>query len=271
MNENNYKTLTKELGNDENITIGLFMKEQRVARGLTLARVAEELNISVNYVSQLERGNKEYTDDLIVMFSKLYENDENEVFWRFGKIPPEIRCFIIENKNLQASLTDLYYKEKFPQNKSNEEQTITDRLIAALKEYKAEDMMYNFSIDDKTLQNNLDAIRRIRKYNLPNEVINVLAYISLQHCENYLSIEFMEKVAKTWLSKRIKTAEEAMEISKSHIKVYEEWVASIKDELEKKETNKLELTNLNAIRIAADNSGISDEGLGMFVREILKS
>lgn len=87
-------------------------------------------------------------------------------------------------------------------------------LIKTLEAMTPEQMVYEFSYGDGSLKNNLEAINRIRMYNLPEGVMNVLIHLTFIICEYKLSCGFMEKVAEHWLGKRIKTVEHAWEISK---------------------------------------------------------
>ncbi|AIF42167.1 repressor protein [Virgibacillus sp. SK37] len=84
------------------------MRWMRLKRGFTLSQVADGLGISTNYVSQLERGERKVTDDLVVSFAKLYNIDEDILFWKSGKIPLGVRKLIVNDKSLQEALSKLY-------------------------------------------------------------------------------------------------------------------------------------------------------------------
>ncbi|MDY0407383.1 helix-turn-helix domain-containing protein [Paracerasibacillus soli] len=64
---------------------GRYIKEKRSKRGFTLSQVADRLEISINYVSQMERGVRKVTDDLVVSFAELYNVDLDELFWMSGR------------------------------------------------------------------------------------------------------------------------------------------------------------------------------------------
>ena len=74
--------------NKENdIEFGNYIKELRFKQGLTLMQVAERLDVSINYVSQLERGLRTATNKLISEFARIYHVDEDELYRVAGKIP----------------------------------------------------------------------------------------------------------------------------------------------------------------------------------------
>lgn len=89
---------------------GRYIREKRSRRGFTLSQVAKRLEISTNYVSQMERGVRPATDDLVVSFAKLYNIDLDELFWMSGKVPVGVRKLIVNDANLQNALS---YIRKF--------------------------------------------------------------------------------------------------------------------------------------------------------------
>jgi len=73
-------------------------------RGWTIAQVAEKLNISINYVSQLERGLRRPTDDLIIEFARLYGVNEDSLFRKAGRLPLSVVKQILEQPDLQKAI-----------------------------------------------------------------------------------------------------------------------------------------------------------------------
>ncbi|WP_077318174.1 helix-turn-helix domain-containing protein [Virgibacillus proomii] len=89
----------------KNMEFGIYIRELREKRGLTLAQVAERLDLSINYVSQLERNLRKPTDKLVIEFSQLYKVDQDILFRKSGQIPLRVRKVINRNTNLQKSLS----------------------------------------------------------------------------------------------------------------------------------------------------------------------
>lgn len=87
---------------------GRYIREKRLKRGFTLSQVAVRLEISTNYVSQIERGVREVTDDLVVGFAALYNVELDKLFWMSGKIPVDVRKLIMKDKDLQNALSYIH-------------------------------------------------------------------------------------------------------------------------------------------------------------------
>jgi len=164
-------------------------------------------------------------------------------------------------------------KERYSQCNGETVKSAKDRFIDELKTMTPEELVYGYSSQKGTLSNDLKALNEIKKYNLPDEVTNMLIRNTMFVCDYNLSIRFMEKLAEDWLGRRIKTAEEAFEISNKEFEKYKEWAANVDKaiENENQNVNGVELTILSAIKTASNIVEISDKDLGKFVRELLKS
>lgn len=68
---------------------GRFIKELRLNHNWRIIDVAERLNVSINYISQLERGKRRATDKLIKKFSKLYGVNEVVLYQISGRLPED--------------------------------------------------------------------------------------------------------------------------------------------------------------------------------------
>ena len=71
---------------EKKILIGLNISYYRRARHMTQIELAEALNISSNYLSQVERGCKSFSLDKLLELSAVLEIDEKE-FLDFSKLP----------------------------------------------------------------------------------------------------------------------------------------------------------------------------------------
>lgn len=119
-----------------------------------------------------------------------------------------------------------------------------------------------------------EVINKIREYRIPDSVINVLINVTLLKFDLKLSKPFMEKMAVEWSRKRIKTIEDAIELTKRDYIKYREWVKYEKImvvELDDQpnQMNELERTKLKAIELVAKTSSMNDQDLGKFVRNML--
>ena len=71
---------------EKKMLIGLNIGYYRRARHMTQIELAEALNISSNYLSQVERGCKSFSLDKLLELSAVLEIDEKE-FLDFSKLP----------------------------------------------------------------------------------------------------------------------------------------------------------------------------------------
>ena len=71
---------------EKKILIGLNISYYRRARHMTQIELAEALNISSNYLSQVERGCKSLSLDKLLELAAVLEIDEKE-FLDFSKLP----------------------------------------------------------------------------------------------------------------------------------------------------------------------------------------
>lgn len=96
------------------VEFGAYIRELRLNRGLTIYQVAKRLNISINYVSQIERGIRRATDDLVVRFAKLYHIEEDVLFFKLERSPLSVRRVLSRNKQLQEALSRVYHSNLSP-------------------------------------------------------------------------------------------------------------------------------------------------------------
>lgn len=71
---------------EKKMLIGLNISYYRRARHMTQIELAEALNISSNYLSQVERGCKSLSLDKLLELAAVLEIDEKE-FLDFSKLP----------------------------------------------------------------------------------------------------------------------------------------------------------------------------------------
>ena len=71
---------------EKKMLIGLNIGYYRRARHMTQIELAEALNISSNYLSQVERGCKSFSLDKLLELAAVLEIDEKE-FLDFSKLP----------------------------------------------------------------------------------------------------------------------------------------------------------------------------------------
>lgn len=86
------------------IEFGAYLYDLRDAKGLTLQLLADELNVSANYISELERGKKNPSDEMIQDIAEFFEIDEKDLFDIIGRIPLRVLEEIKKSPQLKESL-----------------------------------------------------------------------------------------------------------------------------------------------------------------------
>lgn len=89
---------------------GQWLKSLRQEKGQSLQETGKALSISTTYVSEIERGMKTPSDDLIGKISEYYTIDIDNLFQSFDKVPKLIRKSVTENGVLQKAILQIENK-----------------------------------------------------------------------------------------------------------------------------------------------------------------
>lgn len=74
---------------------GDLLRQKRHEKGTTLETVANEVGVSINYISKLEKGeNSNPSDEIIVRLAITLGIDEDTLFRYFEKTPLSIKRFL---------------------------------------------------------------------------------------------------------------------------------------------------------------------------------
>lgn len=104
--------------NEQKKEAGAKLRELRKATGLSVFKVGRAINMSGNYISQIERGERPASDAALIALADLYGVDKQSLFNLYGKIHneeidilmqyPQLRKTIIEaTSNPKASKEDI--------------------------------------------------------------------------------------------------------------------------------------------------------------------
>jgi transcriptional regulator with XRE-family HTH domain len=69
---------------------GLFLKELRKGKGVSIKKLGPQLDINYSYISKLENSHTLPSEDLIKKIAAVFDYDEEELMLRAGKIPDDI-------------------------------------------------------------------------------------------------------------------------------------------------------------------------------------
>ena len=92
---------------------GKRLKELRISLGYTLAFVARKLDITTNYLSLIERGERKPSEIVMYKMSEFYKLNPIEIFSLYGTIPTEQVEKIISCPSLVKIISQLSTDERF--------------------------------------------------------------------------------------------------------------------------------------------------------------
>ena len=106
---------------DKFIKTGQRLRERRKSLDFTMKYVAEQVGVSENYISEIEKGTKGKipSDFIIRELAKVYKFDEGELFKGFDKIPLSLREELKENEGLMDTLYRIKKSKKLSDDDRN--------------------------------------------------------------------------------------------------------------------------------------------------------
>ncbi|MGM1023189.1 MAG: helix-turn-helix domain-containing protein [Bacillota bacterium] len=80
---------------------GTYIKHLRKSLELRQSDVAAEAGIEASYLSKIEKDRvAPPSEDVLMKLAAALSHDENEIIYRAGKIPPDIRDLILNDQEL---------------------------------------------------------------------------------------------------------------------------------------------------------------------------
>lgn len=98
---------------------GEYLLSLRNNKGLSLAQVSKLLEISANYLSEIERGVKVPSDHLLQQLAEYYKVSEDDLFERYGKIPMSVREALASNKILRRAIAEINSDKRLSEEKKS--------------------------------------------------------------------------------------------------------------------------------------------------------
>ncbi|MZP28669.1 helix-turn-helix domain-containing protein [Heliobacterium undosum] len=91
---------------------GDYLRGLRMKKGFTLAALSDKVGVSINFLSELERGLKAPGDQLVEDLAKLYGIDSSEIYRRLGRIPETATTELEKSPQFQKLLIELNQNKK---------------------------------------------------------------------------------------------------------------------------------------------------------------
>lgn len=97
--------------NEQKKIAGAKLRELRKATKLSVFKVGRAINMSGNYISQIERGERPASDAALVALADLYGVDQKELFALYGKLPSDEINMIMQMPELRHLFTEVTSKK----------------------------------------------------------------------------------------------------------------------------------------------------------------
>lgn len=86
---------------------GEELRKLRLNTGLSVFKVAKAIHISGNYLSEIERGEKEPSDIVLDSLASFYKVDNSDIFALYNRVAPSEALFLTNNTSLRKTLTQI--------------------------------------------------------------------------------------------------------------------------------------------------------------------
>lgn len=105
---------------EENLTFGSFIKEKRISRGWSLRLLAEKLDVSLTYISDVESGKRyAFPKEKLLLLAEIFEIDtikEKNLYLDLAAktrdtIPLDVEEYILKNDVLITFVRKLINKQ----------------------------------------------------------------------------------------------------------------------------------------------------------------
>jgi len=118
------------------LQLGEKLKGLRKEKGLSLTEVGKAVDLSHNFLSEVERGKKQPSLEKIRLLANLYGIDEDELFSIVNQLPLRVQELVESDPHLQKILSDAQRKFKKDPQKL---ETITKKIIRIYQEFLDEE------------------------------------------------------------------------------------------------------------------------------------
>ena len=115
-----------------------MLAKLREEKEQSLAFVGKKIDVSSNYLSEIERGLKSPSDEVLRAIAKYFDIPEHEIFERIGRVPLQAREELEGSEKLQRLLLKVR-KSNFSDEKKNELYGQIERIFTEMAEEGGEE------------------------------------------------------------------------------------------------------------------------------------
>ncbi|PEN61585.1 helix-turn-helix domain-containing protein [Bacillus wiedmannii] len=116
--------------------LGEKLKSLRKEKEVSLVEVGRSVDLSHNFLSEIERGKKEPSNNTLRLLSKYFDIDEDELFEIIDKVPLRAMELVEEHPELQKLLSQV--KKKYGED-SNKINSVSQKIITMYQEFLDEE------------------------------------------------------------------------------------------------------------------------------------
>jgi transcriptional regulator with XRE-family HTH domain len=87
-------------------SLGDYLKEQRVAARLSLRQLAEQAGVSNPYLSQIERGLRKPSAEVLQQIAKALRISAEQLYIRAGIVSPEVGVGVPQERSVELAILD---------------------------------------------------------------------------------------------------------------------------------------------------------------------
>lgn len=107
------------------LELGQYLLSLRSERNVSLAKIGAVLEVSANYLSEIERGRKTPSDSLIRGLANYFQIDEDILYKKLGRVPLGAMEELHESEELQSVLSEI---KKNPKIKEGDKEKLYKQL-----------------------------------------------------------------------------------------------------------------------------------------------
>lgn len=101
------------------IRFGLYLNQLRNNYGFSIQQLSARVGINVRYISLIERGLREPSDEDIVNIAEFFKLDEDYLFNLLGRLPLKVYQEVERNTTLQKTIKEINTSDCSPQIKED--------------------------------------------------------------------------------------------------------------------------------------------------------
>lgn len=117
---------------------GKKLKELREAKGSTLARVAKKLEVTTNYLSLIERGQRKPSEVVMYRLAEFYNLNPIEIFSLYGTVPTDQLERVISSPALVRILSNLSADDSFTEEEKDSLSQALQQVVENLLEKRGD-------------------------------------------------------------------------------------------------------------------------------------